>query len=175
MGETFFEWALFWVLAAGAAGCALLVVAGRSPVASALALACSMVFGAGLMVQMRAYFIAAVQVLVYAGAVIVLFLFIIMLMDLKAEAGRRRSPVAVVAGLALCFFLGVAGWGALAPLAGGGVPPPVPADEAAQIGRLLFTDYVLPLQVTGVLLLVAMVGAVVLCRPGGAKGEGGQP
>jgi NADH-quinone oxidoreductase subunit J len=127
------------------------------------------------MVQMRAYFIAAVQVLVYAGAVIVLFLFIIMLMDLRAEAVRRRNAAGVFAGLVLCFFLGIAGWRAMGPLAGGGGVPPAPGDEAQQIGRLLFADYVLPLQVTGVLLLVAMVGAVVLSRPGGAGGERGQP
>ena len=175
MGETFFEWALFWALAAGAVGFALMVVAGRSPVSSALSLACSMVFGAGLMVQMRAYFIAAVLVLVYAGAVIVLFLFIIMLMDLRAEAGRRPRGVAWLVGLAVCVPLAMAGWRGLAPLAGGGGPPPAAPDEVQQIGRLLFTDYVLTLEVTGVLLLVAMVGAVVLCRPGGTDGEGGRP
>lgn len=175
MDETFFEWALFWALAAGAVGFALMVVAGRGPVASALSLACSMVFGAGLMVQMRAYFMAAVLVLVYAGAVIVLFLFIIMLMDQGAETRRRRGAAAWLAGLTVCAFLAVAGWRGLAPLAGGGGTPPSSPDEVRQIGQLLFTDYVLPLEVTGVLLLVAMVGAVVLCRPGGAGGEGGRP
>ncbi len=175
MGETFLEWVVFWTLATGAVASALMVVAGRSPVTCALSLACSMIFGAGLMVQMRAYFIAAIQVLVYAGAVIVLFLFIVMLMDLKAEAVRRRGGAALLAGLAVCGPLALAGWRAMAPLSGGGGPPPAPPDEVQHIGRLLFTDYVLPLEITGVLLLVAMVGAVLLCRPGGAGDQEGRP
>lgn len=175
MDATFCEWVLFWTLAVGAVGFALLVVAGRSPVSSALSLACSMVFGAGLMVQLRAYFIAAVQVLVYAGAVIVLFLFIIMLMDLRAGVGRRRGALGLLAGAVVCVSMAVAGWRALAPLAGGGGPPPAAPDEVRQFGRLLFAENVLPLEVTGVLLLVVMVGVVVLCRPGGADGERGRP
>lgn len=173
--ETFFEWVLFWVLAAGAVGSALFVVAGRSPVASALSLACSMVFGAGLMVHMRAYFIATVQILVYAGAVIVLFLFIIMLMDLRAEPRRRRGKAALASALAVSLCLAVAGWMALSPLAGGGgTLPPAPA-EVRELGNLLFTENLLPLEVTGVLLLVVMIGAVVLCRPGSADNGEGRP
>ena len=173
--EIFFEWVLFWVLALGAVGSGLMVVIGRSPVASALSLASSMVFGAALMVQMRAYFIGVVQILVYAGAVIVLFLFIIMLMDLRANPQRPRALTVVVPALAVCLLLAAGGWMALAPLAGGGGTLPPAPDEVRALGNLLFTENLLPLQVTGVLLFVVMIGAVVLCRPGSSDGGAERP
>lgn len=166
--------ALFWALSAGAVIFAVLVVAARSPVSSALALASSMMFVAGLMIHLNAPFLGAVQVLVYAGAVIVLFLFMIMLMDLRAEKIQARRKLGLAAGIGVGLLLVFAGVRGLAPLAGRAEAPAPAADEVRRLGRLLFTEYVLPLEVTGVLLLVAMVGVMVLCRPGGPGDAGGR-
>src|SRR5271154_4137231 len=93
---------LFYVFAALTLGCAVLVVANpfsRNPVTSAMFLVLTIISMAGLFVLLHAFFLAAVQILVYAGAVIVLFLFVIMLLDLKAEAVRRIRLYGILAGL----------------------------------------------------------------------------
>src|SRR3974390_1006169 len=96
------ETALFYLLAALALVCGFLVIANpfsRNPVTSAMFLVLTIASLAGLFVLLHAYFLAAIQVLVYAGAVMVLFLFVIMLLDLKAEERQKVRKVAVVAGL----------------------------------------------------------------------------
>src|ERR1700746_3783315 len=93
---------LFWVFAFLTLGCGVLVIANpfsRNPVTSAMFLVLTIASLAGLFVLLRAYFLAAVQVLVYAGAVMVLFLFVIMLLDLRAEERRKIKTVALAAGL----------------------------------------------------------------------------
>src|SRR5580693_5338675 len=93
---------LFYVFAALTLGCALMVVANpfsRNPVNSAMFLVLTIISMAGLFVLLHAFFLAAVQIIVYAGAVIVLFLFVIMLLDLKEEQRRRIKKFGVVAGL----------------------------------------------------------------------------
>src|SRR5580698_3685941 len=89
----------FWLFSLLMLGFAVMVVLQRNPVASALSLVVSFLGLAALFVMLDAYFIGVIQVLVYAGAVMVLFLFIIMLLDLKAEERRKINPVTLVGGL----------------------------------------------------------------------------
>ncbi len=155
---------------AGAVG----VLLSKKPVYSALALLLNFAVLAVLFVMLSAQFLAVVQVIVYAGAIVVLFLFVIMLIggmtQLPAARGRRRqvaSAVAVVAGVLLTAGAAVVVVvGTLAPAQGG-----VPGNGSAQaIGAELFTKYLLPFELASVLLLVAMIGAVVLARrPTGPK------
>ena len=158
---------LFWVFALFMLGFACAVVFNRNPVASALSLVMSFLGLAALFISLDAYFIGTIQVLIYAGAVMVLFLFIIMLLDLKAEERRKLNYVSVVGGLAvtvgfiaeLVTVIGSlpSGDGQFPRLAG-------QLDDVRNIGTLLFSKYNLPFQVVGVLLLVATVGVVVLSK-----------
>jgi NADH-quinone oxidoreductase subunit J len=138
----------------------------RNPVTSAMFLVLTIASLAGLFVLLHAFFLAAVQLLVYAGAVMVLFLFVIMLLDLKEEERRRINAFGVVAGLIavgaiLAIFLSsladkdsLLRTRATPSLEGGTLP----------LGRLLFTQYLLPFEIVSVLLLVAMVGVVLLSK-----------
>ena len=134
----------------------------RNPVTSAMFLVLTIISLAGLFVLLHAFFLAVVQVLVYAGAVIVLFLFVIMLLDLKAEEQRKFKTLAVVGGVIsvgaiLAIFLQSLACSPLyadeLPLLEGGTAP---------LGKLLFSQYLLPFEIVSVLLLVAMVGVVLL-------------
>ena len=158
----------FYIFAALTVLCGVMVVANpvsRNPVTSAMFLVMTIVCMAGLFVLLHAFFLAAVQILVYAGAVIVLFLFVIMLLDLKEE--ERRKIKLVTAGLgtvsvgAIVFLIvrsvHQAGFSALTP--GAQVE-----GATASLGKLLFTDYVLPFEIVSLLLLVAMVGVVLLSK-----------
>ncbi len=144
--------------------CAALAVTRRNPVNAAMLLVLSLFCMAGLFVLARAWFLAAAQVLVYAGAIMVLFLFVIMLLDVKEEARRRFSWVAV-GGTLLAGSLLLA---ALAVVIREGRLARVPADAVegatAAVGRRLFSASLLPFEIASVLLLVATVGVVVLMR-----------
>jgi NADH-quinone oxidoreductase subunit J len=154
---------LFWLFSALMLGFGLAVVLNRSPIASALSLVISFIGLAALFVSLEAFFIGTVQVLVYAGAVMVLFLFIIMLLDLKAERRRQFNLPAILGGglvallLAGQVFFVVNSLPQLpfAPLAG-------PVEDVRAVGMLLFSKYNLPFQIVGVLLLVSAVGVVIL-------------
>ena len=159
---------LFWIFALLMLVFGAAVVINRNPVASALSLVVSFLGLSALFMSLDAYFIGIIQILVYAGAVMVLFLFIIMLLDLRAENLRRINWIASAGGMvvALAFFVQVAcvigHWKA----AGQGFPP-LPAargDDVRSIGLLLFSQYNLPLQIIGVLVLVATIGVIVLSR-----------
>ena len=158
----------FWSLAVGLMAAATAVVTLRNPVTNAVCLVVALVLQAALFVTLEATFLAAVQVIVYAGAVMVLFLFVIMLLDVKAEA-RRPVPwpkvAAVVAGLAG----GIAGGPKLVAAFPAAREPLRWLDGttpfgAKELGTLLFTSYAPLFLATGVLLLVATIGVVVLCR-----------
>ncbi len=159
---------LFYVFAALTLGCAVLVVANpfsRNPVTSAMFLVLTIISMAGLFVLLHAFFLAAVQILVYAGAVIVLFLFVIMLLDLKAEAVRKIKFYGVFVGLIsvgtiLALFLKSLH---RTPLLNVDAPALVEGNTEP-LGRLLFTQYVLPFEVVSVLLLVAMIGVILLSK-----------
>jgi len=158
---------LFYVFAALTLGCGVLVIANpfsRNPVTSAMFLVLTIISMAGLFVLLHAFFLAAVQVLVYAGAVIVLFLFVIMLLDLKAEGMRKIRFYGVAAGLIsvgaiLAIFLKALG----STPVDASSPPSIEGSTAA-LGKLLFTNYVLPFEVVSVLLLVAMIGVILLSK-----------
>jgi NADH-quinone oxidoreductase subunit J len=162
---------LFYVLTSMTLGFGLMVIANpfsRNPVTSAMFLVLTIVSLAGLFVLLHAYFLAAVQVLVYAGAVMVLFLFVIMLLDLKAEERRRIRGIGgkllVVLGpacvVAILFFF-------FRSLSGTSFNPAPAAKldgSTIQLGKLLFTQYLLPFEIVSVLLLVAIVGVVLLSK-----------
>jgi NADH-quinone oxidoreductase subunit J len=158
---------LFYVFAALTLGCGVLVIANpfsRSPVTSGMFLLLTIISMAGLFVLLHAFFLAAVQILVYAGAVIVLFLFVIMLLDLKAESLRKIKIYGIIAGLVsvgtiLAIFLKSLG---ATPLDSDS--PPMVEGGTAALGKLLFTQYVLPFEVVSVLLLVAMIGVILLSK-----------
>jgi NADH-quinone oxidoreductase subunit J len=189
----------FWLFAAGMIGFGLAVVLGRNPVASALCFATTMVFMAALFVMLNAFFLAAVQILVTAGAVMVLFLFIIMLLDVNGaeRLPRQRIWMGVTFVLALGFVYilarvldanpggtqtadsvpNVPATVKIFPRISPGdyrqimahqkaAPPPAieSNDDTHQIGRALFTRYVAPFEVTSLLILVATIGVVVLCK-----------
>jgi NADH-quinone oxidoreductase subunit J len=159
---------LFWIFALLTLIFGAAVVVNRNPVASALSLVVSFLGLAALFVSLNAYFIGIIQVLVYAGAVMVLFLFIIMLLDLRAEEGRRINWLTSVAGLAVALILlgqifSVVGHFTIAHKGF----PPLPGstiDDVRNIGTVLFTNYNLPFQIVGVLVLVATIGVVLLSK-----------
>lgn len=158
---------LFWIFAAITLGFGVATLVNRNPVACALSLAVSFVGLAALFVSLNATFIGIVQVLVYAGAVMVLFLFIIMLLDLKAER-RRQIRVPAIAGgvvVAALFASQVVMVIRHFPTGNRPFPPLAPGQaDTLNIGLTLFGHYNLPFQVIGVLILVASIGVVVLSK-----------
>lgn len=179
---------LFWLfstvmLIGGAA-----VIAFRNPVSSALSVVTCFVGLAGLFIGLSAFFVGVIQILVYTGAVMVLFLFIIMLLDLREEEKRAKSlaPVAAGLGLVIAFVVQLIGvlskspnkiaptidQQTLASAAAGFKPGSKIATALTEgklpdvhlIGHTLFTNYNFPLQILGVLLLVATIGVVVLSK-----------
>jgi NADH-quinone oxidoreductase subunit J len=158
---------VFWIFSIAALGSAVGVVANvRNPINSALNLVVSMLSLAGLYVLLEAQFIGLIQVMVYAGAIVVLFLFVIMLLNLRGSgaANAETQPLMKIAGTALAaagsFFL-------VRVLATGRAPwPDVEPDYGTTraIGEALYGDYVLAVQVAGVLLLAGIVAAVVLAK-----------
>jgi NADH-quinone oxidoreductase subunit J len=152
----------FLMLVFGAA-----VILNRNPIASALSLVICFMGLSALFMSLDAFFIGIIQVLVYAGAVMVLFLFIIMLLDLRAEVLRKINYVAVAGGtaVALAFFVQLCF--VVKQLRAAREPfPPLTArtDDVHNIGSLLFTNFNLPFQIIGVLVLVATIGVVVLSK-----------
>lgn len=169
---------MFYIFGGVALISAGLVVMQRRPVHSALFLILTFFCLAGLFLLLRAEFIAAVQVIVYAGAIMVLFLFVIMLLNLEKEeasakkkgdqkdAQGRRNWVAIFVGLAI-FILLIPVWTThfLTGLRGSFSPQKVEEmGNTVIVARELFTRYLLPFEVASVLLLVAMIGAVILSK-----------
>jgi NADH-quinone oxidoreductase subunit J len=158
---------LFYLFAAATLICGALVVANpfsRNPVTSAMFLVLTIVSLAGLFVLLHAFFLAAVQVLVYAGAVMVLFLFVIMLLDLKEEEQRQIKTAGAILGVLTAgalYLLLLHGIGSLAPNPAAG---PQADGSTAALGRILFTDFLLPFEIVSLLLLVAMVGVILLSK-----------
>ncbi|MEX2220330.1 MAG: NADH-quinone oxidoreductase subunit J [Candidatus Rokuibacteriota bacterium] len=155
----------FLVLALLAVGSAAGMLLRKNPIHGALFLAVNLTSVAALFLTMRAEFLAAVQIIIYAGAIAVLFVFAIMvLIPGKEETGpdplRRQRwlavPVAAVFLILVALVLRSA-------VLGGDPKPPVPGGTEA-VGRVLFTDYLFPFEVTSVLLLTAIVGVVALTK-----------
>jgi NADH-quinone oxidoreductase subunit J len=159
---------LFWCFALLMLVFGAAVVINRNPVASALNLVVSFLGLAALFMMLDAFFIGIIQVLVYAGAVMVLFLFIIMLLDLRAEQLRQVNWVATAGGIAVALILAVQIFSVVGNFKMAQRPfPPLPAstiDDVHNVGALLFSNYNLPFQIIGVLVLVATIGVVVLSK-----------
>ena len=157
----------FFLFAFIAVACAINVVLQKHPISSALSLVAVMASLAVLYLMLGAEFIAMAQMIVYAGAIMVLFIFVIMLLNAGEEEKTGRSWTARLLGLpaiagllaALAYFVPrgfpEAGFVKFGDWTGGG---------AQQIGYALFTEYLLPFEVTSILILIAIIGAIVLAR-----------
>ena len=159
---------LFWTFALMMLVFGAAVIVNRNPVASALSLVVTFLALAVLFVSLDAYFIGIIQVLVYAGAIMVLFLFIIMLLDLRAEELRKINWTASAGGAAVALALMVQIVSVVGHFrAAKQTFPPVAkstSDDVHHIGLLLFGNYTLPFQIIGIVILVATVGVVMLSR-----------
>ena len=161
----------FYYMAAASAASALLAVTRRSPVHSMLWVLALFLHVAGIFLLLGAEFLAAVQVIVYAGAILIFYLFVVMLLDLPDEAARppfgAHWPLAAAVGLSF----GALGWlvqvEMLAP-AGVDVAPAAgegpPQGSLSEIGMELFGPFALPFEIVSLVLLAAIVGAVVLAK-----------
>jgi NADH-quinone oxidoreductase subunit J len=162
----------FYVIAALILGFALLVVTTKNTVHAVLFLVLNFLAIAALYVLLTAQFLAAIQVLVYAGGIVVLYLFVVMLVNLKRQpedhsAPQRKSWLAFGLGAAVLAQLGtILVWGSY----GQPVDPhtmqntDLAVNNVERIGMLLYTDYLIPFEVASMLLLVAMVGAIILAK-----------
>ncbi len=164
---------IFWGFAGLAVASALSCITRRSPVASALWLVVTLFSLAALFVLLDAQFIAVLQVLVYAGAIMVLFLFVIMLLNLgRAGPTDLKGPLGLIVGVLLAggLLVQLLGLRQAAPAPGLALAPGVVARAVAEQGlvpavaRPLFGAYLVPFEITSILLLAAMVGAVVLAK-----------
>lgn len=159
---------MFYIFGIGAVVSALLMVTNKRPVRAAMSLIATMSFLAGLYVLLDAHLIAALQLIVYAGAIMVLFLFVIMLLNLEEKEGRLagntmalQTVAILVVGAILAVMVSLVKMEGALPALG---------DMGAQfgttkaVGKMLFTDYLLPFEIASVLLLAAIVGAVILAK-----------
>ena len=162
---------LFILFGAMAIGCALAVVAQRNPLYSAISLIGVFISLACLYVMLAAPFIAAVQVIVYAGAIMVLVVFVIMLLNVEEEERRRpRLRFLVPAAVFLAAVLIAEVSFILVTVQESRFVPTTTATDAGltqSVGTALFTKYLLPFEITSILLLMAIVGAMTLARRGG--------
>ena len=161
----------FYIIAACILGFAVLVVSTKDTVHSVLFLVIDFLFVAALYVLLAAPFLAVIQVLVYAGGIVVLYLFVVMLVNLKRPPEAHQDPhrrTKIGLGLAAAVLI------ELAAIAGYGSTNPTPAAAATlsmpvtgnteRVGWLLYTSYLIPFEVASMLLLVAMIGAIVLAK-----------
>ena len=173
---------LFYLFGAVAVVASLLVIAQRNPIYSVLLLIAS--FGAlsGLYVLLDAPFVAVTQIIVYAGAIMVLFLFVVMLLnapheetehDEKVHPLRRPGPMRFGAVLAVLLLVQLL-W-ALTRLSEPAAFEATPVSSVRTLGHVLYTDYAFPFEVTSILILAAMVGAVVLARRDSGSGGASAP
>ena len=163
---------MFFVFAFVAVGGAVMLIVAREPIHSALSLVLVMVALAALYLLLGAEFISAVQVIVYAGAVMVLFVFVIMLLNAGVEDRTNFSKMAKYAGLPLAIFLlfGLAHWMANSTIgstvANGAGAPNQAAVSTRELSTLLFQKYLFPFEATSILILIAILGALVLAKKG---------
>ncbi|HUP38803.1 MAG TPA: NADH-quinone oxidoreductase subunit J [Vicinamibacterales bacterium] len=162
----------FYVISAFVLGFAMLVVTTKNTVHAVLFLVLNFLAIAALYVLLTAQFLAVIQVLVYAGGIVVLYLFVVMLVNLKRQpedhsAPQRRPWLAFALSAAVLAQLGaILVWGS----AGMPVDPhtmqntDLAVNNVERIGMLLYTDYLIPFEVASMLLLVAMVGAIILAK-----------
>lgn len=156
--------AIFLILAAVIVAGAVSLILQRHPIHSALSLVVVMVALAGLYLLQGAEFVAAVQIIVYAGAIMVLFIFVIMLLNAGEEERTHMSRLAQFVGvpLGVVFLLEVAYWIGRATLHLGSGPSETVSTR--DLSTLLFREYVFPFELTSFLILIALLGALVLAR-----------
>lgn len=156
--------AIFLVLAAVAVAGAVNLILQRHPIHSALSLIVVMVSLAGEYLMLGAEFIAAVQIIVYGGAIMVLFVFVIMLLNAGVEERTNMSHLAKMMGvpLGLIFLAEMGVW--MARASAHMSPSPVQLTSTRDLSTLLFRDYVFPFELTSFLILIALLGALVLAR-----------
>ena len=163
-----FEYAVFWVFAAILVIAAVCVITARNPVHSALFLVLAFFTAAALWILLRAEFLAIALVLVYVGAVMVLFLFVVMMLDINLDRMREGfwsylplgTAIAVLMIAEMALVLGGKYFGLQA--LPGPVDPGPGYSNTKELGRLLYTDYAYPFELAAVLLLVAIVVAIAL-------------
>jgi NADH-quinone oxidoreductase subunit J len=169
MGEAL----LFYTLAALILGLGIMVVSARSAVHSVLFLVVNFLLVAVLYVTLNAEFVAVIQVLVYAGGIVVLYLFVVMLVNLKTAPERFSDPRRlarsglVLGGVVLALIVVVVTSSLRAGVAaegGSGFATPFTSGNTEQLGWVLYTSYLIPFELVSMLLLVAMVGAIVLAK-----------
>src|SRR6476620_5761715 len=159
---------LFWIFAVLTVIFGAAVVLNQNPVASALSLVVSFLGLSALFMSLDAFFVGIIQVLVYAGAVMVLFLFIIMLLDIRVEERRRINWLTAGSSVGVAVILLIQIYVVIGHFQSARGPFPTLAasttDDVWHSGRLLFNNYNLPFQIIGVLVLVATIGVVLLSR-----------
>jgi NADH-quinone oxidoreductase subunit J len=169
------EQAFFFYFAIVIAAAGVLVVAVRNPIYSALSLLIMFFHVAGLYVTLHAEFLAAVQIIVYAGAILVLYLFVVMLLNLRHDDRYHRQwPMAAAVGVTLVIeaivLTAMKGW--TAPVVAAGTETTVGGvGNAEAIGDVLYTTYLFPFEVASLILLVAMIGAIILAKKDVGGGE----
>ena len=171
----------FYLLSGLAIGASALVIGQRNPMYSVLMLIASFGALAGLYIQLDAPFVAVAQIIIYAGAIMVLFLFVVMLLNASKEDGAdwdqahplRLPPVTRLGSMLAVLLVVQLAW---ALMEASGIGGPVSGETGAesvssvrQLGRVLFTDYVFAFEATSILILVAMVGSVMLARREGER------
>jgi NADH-quinone oxidoreductase subunit J len=163
----------FYILTACILGFGVLVIAAKNTVHSVLFLIGNFLCVAALYVLMRAEFLAVIQVLVYAGGIVVLYLFVVMLVNLKRPPEEHSAPQRygktglILAGLVLAEFVAILFYGTIRNVpAGPGIGAGVSSlgGNVQTLGWLLYTEYLVPFEVASMLLLVAMIGAIVLAK-----------
>ncbi|GAM11235.1 NAD(P)H-quinone oxidoreductase subunit 6, chloroplastic [Geobacter sp. OR-1] len=163
------ETIFFTIVAAVTVLSGIMVVTCRNPINSALSLILTFFCIATLYVTLDAPFMAAVQVLVYAGAIMVLIVFVIMLLNIRSEVGRRYTHAGII-GTVVGFLMLVLTFNFLNNSSLTGAKGLITTDVINKIGhteliaRSMFTDFLLPFEITSILLLVAIIGAVILSK-----------
>lgn len=167
------EQVFFWILAIGTVVSSIAVIVppmGRNPVHGALSLVVTFFFLAGLYVMLVAHLVAVLQVLIYAGAIVVLFLFVIMLLNIQADdLGQPRPTVSKLVGVVAVIFVSFVLIGRiLGDSSMSELPVVLPQDSTfgtvKTVGNLLYTGYIVPFELTSILLLVAVIGAVIMAK-----------
>jgi NADH-quinone oxidoreductase subunit J len=161
----------FYTLAAFILGFAVMVVSTRDTVHSVLFLVLDFLFVAALYVLLAAPFLAVIQILVYAGGIVVLYLFVVMLVNLKRppeahqDSHRRGKLGFALAGVVLAELAIIGVYGSRSAAAPVAAVAPLPVSgNTEQVGWLLYTSYLIPFEIASMLLLVAMIGAIVLAK-----------